>query len=97
MIVTTVLIKVKPDQVQNFISATIRNHDASIQEKGNRRFDVLQSQEDSTIFMLYEAYDSKEAAATHKETAHYAEWKEKVADWMAEPRKGTPYNALRPL
>ncbi len=97
MIITAVMIKVNPDHIADFINATIKNHEASIQEKGNRRFDILQSPDDPTAFMLYEAYDSADTAAAHKKTAHYSEWKEKVTDWMAEPRKGVSYNALRPL
>ena len=96
MIATTVRVKVKPENVDGFIAASIRNHENSVKEPGNMRFDVLQSNDDPTLFLLYEAYESKEHAAAHKETAHYTEWRETVADWMAEPRQGTPYTALRP-
>jgi quinol monooxygenase YgiN len=46
--------------------------------------------------ILYEAYDSLEAAAAHKQTPHYLKWKETVAPWMAKPREGIPYRALAP-
>ena len=55
MIVTTVLVKVKKDCVEDFISASISNHEASIKEPGNMRFDILQNEEDETSFILYEA------------------------------------------
>jgi (4S)-4-hydroxy-5-phosphonooxypentane-2,3-dione isomerase len=97
MIVTTVMVKIKPDHIADFIKATTKNHEASIKELGNQRFDVLQSPDDPTSFMLYEAYNSPDAAAAHKHTTHYLEWKEKVADWMAEPRKGIPYHSILPL
>ena len=32
----------------------------------------------------------------HKETAHYAKWRETVADWMAEPRSGVGHESLFP-
>lgn len=72
------------------------NHEASVQESGNVRFDVLQSADEPSRFVLYEAYASAADAAAHKETAHYLAWREKVADWMAEPRQGVPYNGLFP-
>jgi autoinducer 2-degrading protein len=96
MIATTVMAKVQPAHIDKFIKATIANHEHSILEPGNRRFDVLQSADDPTIFMLYEAYDSKEAAAAHKQTAHYAVWRDTVAEWMAEPRKGIAYKGIIP-
>jgi autoinducer 2-degrading protein len=46
--------------------------------------------------MLYEAYDSAESAAAHKKTAHYNAWRDAVANWMAEPRQGISYKAIRP-
>jgi (4S)-4-hydroxy-5-phosphonooxypentane-2,3-dione isomerase len=96
MVVTTVFVKVKPDLVSAFIKATLTNHENSTVEPGNRRFDILQSDDDPTAFMLYEAYDTAESAAAHRKTPHYAEWRDTVADWMAEPRKGTRYKSIKP-
>ncbi len=80
----------------HFIEATRRNHDGSVQEPGNLRFDVLQSAGDPTRFVLYEAWRDEAAMAAHKETAHYLAWRETVADWMAEPRQGVPCRGLFP-
>ena len=96
MFVTTVMVHVKSEHVDDFIEQTVPNHEASIQEVGNLRFDILQSQEDPRRFLLYEAYESREAAAAHKETEHYKRWRERVAEWMAEPRQGIVYNGIRP-
>lgn len=96
MHVTLVHVHVVPDGVESFIEATRKNHEASIAEEGNRRFDVLQSDDDPTHFMLYEAYVSAEAAAAHKQTAHYLAWRDAVADLMAEPRRGVSYRGLFP-
>jgi autoinducer 2-degrading protein len=97
MIVTAVTVFVKPDKVEEFIRATAANHEASVREPGNLRFDVLQCSADPARFLLYEAYESEEAAAAHKKTAHYLEWKDLVADWMAKPREGVPHKVVRPL
>jgi autoinducer 2-degrading protein len=96
MHVTLVHVHVDPAHIDDFIAATKLNHEASIQESGNRRFDVLQSPENNSHFILYEAYVSAEAAAAHKETAHYLTWRDTVAPWMAEPRQGVRYNGLFP-
>ncbi|MFT3848650.1 MAG: antibiotic biosynthesis monooxygenase [Propionivibrio sp.] len=96
MHVTLVHVRVKPEAVDAFIVATRANHEASIQEAGNRRFDVLQTPDDPARFILYEAYASAEDAAAHKATAHYLAWRDAVADLMAEPRRGEPMNGLFP-
>lgn len=96
MQVTVVHVHVKQEFVEDFIEATRKNHEASVREPGNLRFDVLQSKDDATRFVLYEAYASEESAVAHKQTAHYLSWRDTVADWMAEPRQGISYNGLFP-
>lgn len=96
MQVTIVHVHVKEEHVADFIAATRKNHEASIKEAGNHRFDVLQLSDDATRFVLYEAYANKEAAAAHKQTAHYLQWRDTVAEWMVEPRTGVVYNGLFP-
>jgi len=96
MIVTIVHVAVKPEHLEDFIEATTRNHHLSVKEKGNLRFDVLQNSGNPVEFALYEAYESEPAAMAHKSTAHYLEWREAVASWMAKPRKGVRYSGLLP-
>ena len=60
------------------------------------RFDVLQDAGDDSKFVLYEAYENEQSAAAHKQTAHYLEWRETVADWMARPREGIKYTGICP-
>lgn len=96
MIVTTVIVYVKPENIDDFIEATRKNHEASVKEPGNLRFDILQYIDDPTKFLIYEAYESEEASAAHKKTAHYQEWRDTVADWMAKPREGIKYKVIFP-
>jgi autoinducer 2-degrading protein len=96
MYVTLVYIHVKPDRADNFIEASRLNHEASIHEPGNVRFDILRSAQDQNAFVYYEAYRDEAAAKAHKETAHYQAWRDTVADWMAEPRRGIGYDGLFP-
>lgn len=96
MHITLVHVRVKPEAVAAFIAATRANHEASIREPGNRRFDVLQAPNDPARFILYEAYATADDAAAHKATAHYLAWRDAVADLMAEPRRGEPMSGLFP-
>lgn len=97
MFVTTVSIHVKKECLVDFIEASLENHRHSVQEPGNLRFDILQTLADLTRFTFYEAYESQEAAAAHKNTPHYITWRDTVADWMASPRTGTAHVALAPV
>ena len=96
MIVTFVHVWVKEDHIDDFIRATIANHEQSVKEPGNLRFDVLQDAGDPAKFVLYEAYESDAAATEHKKTAHYLAWREQVADWMLKPREGVRHNIIAP-
>lgn len=97
MHVTLIHVDVKPERVADFIEACRVNHVRSIEEVGNRRFDVIQDAAIPTRFILYEAYITAGQAAAHKQTAHYRQWREAVADMMATPRRSVPYHGLFPV
>ena len=97
MITTIVYVHVKEENIVEFIEATIKNHEASVKENGNMRFDFLQDENNPAKFILYEAYESKETAKKHKETEHYLTWRKTVEPWMAEKRLGVPHTAIRPI
>ena len=96
MLIVHVHVQVKPEAVAEFTLATIENARNSVQEPGIARFDFVQQQDDATKFVLVEVYRSLEAAAAHKETTHYAKWRDAVAPMMAEPRQSTKYNTVFP-
>ena len=96
MYIIHVHVHVKPDSVADFKYATIENARASVQESGIARFDVVQQQDDATRFLLVEVYRSTDAAAAHKETAHYAKWRDTVVSMMAEPRQSVKFDAIFP-
>jgi autoinducer 2-degrading protein len=96
MIVTIVHVWVKPEHITGFIQATRENHEHSVKEPGNLRFDILQDSIEAGKFILYEAYRSENDAAAHKETEHYKRWRDSVATWMAKPREGVKYKLLFP-
>lgn len=97
MIVTIVHVWVKPEFVDAFIKASEENHNNSVKEPGNLRFDLLQDANDKNKFVFYEAYESEDAAAAHKETNHYKKWRDTVAEMMAQPRKGEKHTIICPI
>ncbi len=96
MLVVHVKVRVKPDCVQAFKAATIENASNSVTEPGLARFDVCQDREDPTRFALVEVYRTADDPARHKETAHYAKWRDTVAEMMAEPRSSTRFDNVFP-
>ncbi|MCG3146988.1 MAG: (4S)-4-hydroxy-5-phosphonooxypentane-2,3-dione isomerase [Verrucomicrobiae bacterium] len=94
MLIVLVHVHVKPDCIEAFKTATLTNARASRQEPGIAQFDLLQQQDDPTRFTLIEAYRTADAPAKHKETTHYATWRDTVAPMMAEPRASTKYTAV---
>ena len=96
LIVVHVHARVKPDAIEAFRAASIDNAQHSLREPGVARFDVVQSTEDPTRFVLVEAYRTADAPAAHKATAHYARWRDAVADLMAEPRTAGRYVNVAP-
>ena len=94
MFVVCVHVQVKPEHIEEFIAASRENAANTILEPGNLRFDVLQQADDPQRFILYEVYRDEEASKAHKQTAHYARWRETVETWMAQPRKGVQYKSL---
>jgi (4S)-4-hydroxy-5-phosphonooxypentane-2,3-dione isomerase len=96
MFVTLFHIHIKPDHVADFIESMRLNHEQSVLEPGNLRFDVLQSADDPTRFVTYMAYRDEAGLNAHREAAHYLAWRDEVAPWMAEPRLGVGYRGLFP-
>ena len=94
MYVVCVAVHVKPESAGSFIEATLDNARNTRREAGNLRFDLLRAQDDPNRFTLYEAYRSPEGFTAHQQTAHYLRWRETVADWMAQPRRGLKHNSI---
>lgn len=85
---------VRSESIEAFKAACVDNASNSIREPGIARFDVVQSAEDPTRFVLIEAYRDGDAPAAHKATAHYARWRDTVAEMMAEPRSAVRYESV---
>ena len=96
MLIVHVFVHVKPESVEAFRAASLDNARNSVREPGVVRFDVVQQEDDPNRFVLMEIYRTPEDPARHKETAHYARWRDAVESMMAEPRRAVRYRALFP-
>ena len=96
MLVVHVHVRVRPEDLEVFLAETRRNAAASLEESGVRRFDVLQDEGDAGHLVLNEVYVDQSAADAHKQTAHYARWRDAVAGMMAEARTSTRFAAVFP-
>ena len=78
LLVVHVHVQVTPEHIDAFKAATLANARASVREPGIARFDVVQQADDPTRFVLVEVYRTAAAPGAHKETAHYATWRDIV-------------------
>lgn len=96
MIVVHVHVHVISDYIEVFKQATIENAQNSLVEPGIARFDVIQQVDDPSRFVLVEVYRTIEATVAHKQTGHYAKWRDIVQDMMAEPRSSVKFSNIFP-
>jgi quinol monooxygenase YgiN len=96
LLVVHVHVRLKPGAEEAFRVASVANAEASRREPGVVRFDLLADREDPSHFVLVEVYRDAAGAAAHKETAHYAAWRDAVAGLMAEPRRSEKYANVSP-
>lgn len=89
-------IAVLPERVDDFLRASEANAEASRAEPGVVRFDVLADRSDPTHVVLVEIYRDEAAASAHKQTAHYATWRETVEPMMARPRSAQRFVNVSP-
>ena len=84
MVVMHIIHHIKPRYVEHYIKATQANAQATMQEKGNLRFDVLRDPTDPCRFILYEAYIDKEAQQEHLSSEHFKVWLDAVQDVFSD-------------
>jgi quinol monooxygenase YgiN len=96
MLVVHVHVRVKPDCIEPFKTATRRNARLSVLELGCLGFNILQQSDNPAQFVLVETYRNADAAAAHKNERHYILWRDTVAPMMAEPRQGLKFDKIDP-
>jgi autoinducer 2-degrading protein len=94
MFIAAVHVYVKPDRVDEFIEGIKANHEASVAEPGCLRFDVAQSRDDPTEFLLWEVYVDEEASRFHKTTPHYLAFKEQMPALASRERRSDLFDGI---
>jgi quinol monooxygenase YgiN len=69
-------IRVFPGAAEAFVAASLENQRHSRKEPGILRFELLSDELDPCRFVLIEGYRDSAAQAAHKETSHYAAWRD---------------------
>ncbi|MDA8306194.1 MAG: putative quinol monooxygenase [Deltaproteobacteria bacterium] len=77
--------KVKAGQEQKFRELFQPLIEASKADEGCINYDLRQSIDDSTVFVLCEAWENRELLNVHATKPHLKEFRSKVKDLMAEP------------
>jgi len=94
MKIVIVYLEAKPEKAEEFAAVCAANHEGSVKEAGNIRFDVLRNKEDPNKFVLYEIWESEEALAKHKTTQHYLNWNAANETCLVKPRSRDTYEAV---
>ncbi len=80
MLIMNVYVTVKPDKLDDFITAIQANAAASRNEPGCIRFDVIQKKDDPHTFILVEIYQDEAAQQAHRESEHFQQWRASSGD-----------------
>ena len=96
MVILHVHVHVRSEHLDAFRSATLENARNSIQEPGVLRFDFVQQVDDPARFVLVEVYRDDAAIQAHRQSAHYAKWRDLAEPMMAEPRRRVLFKAVFP-
>lgn len=86
--------KVKSECIDEFIVIADANAQESRKESGILLFDAIQSTEDPSKFMLVEQYATKDDHLKHRETEHFANFKEKTSTLLEKPYKAEFYHTV---
>src|SRR5690242_3300660 len=94
MVILHVHAQVRSEHLEAFRSATLENAQNSVREPGVIRFECFQESDEPTRFVLVEIYRDQAGVEAHRQSAHYAKWREAVEPMMAAPRQRTLLKAV---
>jgi len=72
--VLAVMLRIKPENVDRFMTQAVANAREARKEPGCRQFEVLVDTGDRTKVMLFEVYDDDKAFEAHQQTAHFKKY-----------------------
>jgi len=90
MHVVIVSANVKPEQRGRFLEAIEDNAVSAVRdEPGCLRFDLVRDQEDPDHYLFYEVYRDEPAFQAHRDTPHFARWREAAEVCLSQPLEAT--------
>jgi len=92
--VLLVNIRIKPENVESFMSRLGENARAARQEPGCRQFEVLVDPKDRTRVALFEVYDDDRAFETHQATPHFKKYLAEAVPLLANRERQVYTKAL---
>ena len=72
--VLAVNLRIKPENIEAFMSGVLANAHEARKEPGCRQFEVLVDTSDRTKVMLFEVYDDDKAFEAHQQTPHFKKY-----------------------
>ena len=85
MFAVTVVIRVKPGTMDDFMPLMLENARASLaHEPACSRFDVMTDPERPDVVALHEIYDDADGFAAHRETPHYKRFDAATGSMIAD-------------
>jgi quinol monooxygenase YgiN len=72
----------KSEHVEDVEAELLRMVSASRLEPGNLRYDLYRISEGAPSFHLFETYSGAAAMDAHRASAHYQNYRAKVANWL---------------
>ena len=95
MFVLTVQLRIKPENVEAFMSKLAENAKNARKEPGCKQFDVLVDPKDKTKAMLYEVYNDDKAFEAHQQTPHFKHYLANALQYL-ESRERAFYRRAAP-
>ena len=92
MIVIIAKLSIQPDKLERFISEVNKAVEATLQEDGVSRYELVQAVGEANTFLLLEEYADEAAFASHAETEHLKTLGAMLGTVLAGPLEVKKYN-----
>jgi autoinducer 2-degrading protein len=86
-LVLVVRCEVQEQHLEAFLAEVTSNAGNARKEPGCLRFDVLQHKDNKLVFVLYEQYRDEAALEAHRNSAHFARWRDVAVPMLKGDRQ----------
>jgi quinol monooxygenase YgiN len=96
MLTVIVSFKVKSEDVQAFVAATLAETRTSLQDPGVVQMDLLRASEEAAHFALHEVFETRAVGLQHLEMAHFKQWQGTIQPLLVKPPHAVAYEHVVP-